>query len=74
MPGLARLPPSSGKPREVVRNTRTRASRLVDPPAAGTGAVMRQEAVHRYAAEAGFARVERLAIDNEFWRFYRLLP
>jgi hypothetical protein len=36
--------------------------------------VRRQEAVHRYAAEAGFARVERLAIDNEFWRFYRLLP
>jgi hypothetical protein len=38
------------------------------------GAVMRQETVHRYAAEAGFARVETLAIDNEFWRFYRLLP
>jgi SAM-dependent methyltransferase len=46
----------------------------VDPPAVGTGAVMRAPTVRRYAATAGFRRVETLAIDNEFWRFYRLVP
>jgi SAM-dependent methyltransferase len=47
---------------------------LTDPPAAGTGAVMRSETVRRYATEAGFERTETLPIDNEFWRFYRLHP
>jgi SAM-dependent methyltransferase len=45
---------------------------LTDPPAAGTGAVMRTDTVRRYAAEAGLADVEILPIENEFWRFYRL--
>jgi 2-polyprenyl-3-methyl-5-hydroxy-6-metoxy-1,4-benzoquinol methylase len=45
---------------------------LVDAPAAGTGAVMREATVRRYAAEAGFASVEVLPIENDFWRFYRL--
>jgi hypothetical protein len=45
---------------------------LTDPPAAGTGAVMRADTVRRYAAEAGLAEVEILPIENEFWRFYRL--
>jgi hypothetical protein len=47
---------------------------LTDPPAAGTGAVMRADTVRRYAAEAGLAEVEILPIENEFWRFYRLRP
>jgi ubiquinone/menaquinone biosynthesis C-methylase UbiE len=47
---------------------------LVDPPAAGTGAVMRESTVRRYAAEAGFSEVETLGIENDFWRFYRLRP
>jgi hypothetical protein len=46
---------------------------LTDPPAAGTGAVRRADTVRRYAAEAGLAEVEILPIENEFWRFYRLL-
>jgi SAM-dependent methyltransferase len=45
---------------------------LTDPPAAGTGAVMRADTVRRYAAEAGFADIEILPIENEFWRFYRV--
>jgi hypothetical protein len=41
---------------------------------AGTGTVMRPETVRRYAAEAGFARVEILPIEDKFWRFYLLTP
>lgn len=41
---------------------------------AGTGTVMRPDTVRRYAAEAGFARVEILPIEDKFWRFYLLAP
>jgi SAM-dependent methyltransferase len=44
----------------------------VGMPGAGTGAVMRVDTVRSYAREAGFADVEVLPIDNDFWRFYRL--
>jgi hypothetical protein len=46
----------------------------VDPPALGTGTVMRPETLRRYATEAGFSGVEILPIEHDFWRFYRLLP
>lgn len=42
--------------------------------AAGTGAIMRAETVRRYGLEAGFSEVEILPIENDFWRFYRLVP
>jgi 2-polyprenyl-3-methyl-5-hydroxy-6-metoxy-1,4-benzoquinol methylase len=42
----------------------------VDP--AGTGTVMRESTVRRYAQDAGFAEFEVLPIENDFWRFYRL--
>ena len=45
---------------------------LTDPPAAGTGAVMRADTVRRYAGEAGLGSVEILPIENDFWRFYRM--
>jgi len=41
---------------------------------AATGTVMRPDTLHRYAEEAGFADVDVLDIENEFWRFYRLRP
>ena len=41
---------------------------------AGTGTVMRPDTVRRYAAEAGFAGVEILPIEDKFWRFYLLTP
>ncbi len=44
----------------------------VDPPALGTGTVMRPETLRRYAKEAGFSGVEILPIAHDFWRFYRL--
>ena len=44
----------------------------VDPPALGTGTVMRPETLRRYARDAGFSGVEILPIEHDFWRFYRL--
>jgi ubiquinone/menaquinone biosynthesis C-methylase UbiE len=41
---------------------------------AATGTVMRPATLREYAQVAGFARVETLPIDNDFWRFYRLDP
>jgi SAM-dependent methyltransferase len=46
---------------------------MVDPPAVGTGTVMRTSTLRGYALEAGFRDVEVLPIDNFFFRFYRLL-
>jgi 2-polyprenyl-3-methyl-5-hydroxy-6-metoxy-1,4-benzoquinol methylase len=46
---------------------------LADAPSVGTGAVMRVATLRAYAAEAGFRGVEILPIENDFWRFYRLL-
>jgi SAM-dependent methyltransferase len=45
---------------------------MVGEGAAGTGTVMRAGTVERYARDAGFAGVERLGIDNDFWQFYLL--
>jgi SAM-dependent methyltransferase len=47
---------------------------LADEPSVGTGTVMRQQTLQRYAEEAGYRDVEVLPIENDLWRFYRLLP
>jgi methyltransferase family protein/winged helix-turn-helix protein len=47
---------------------------MVGSDPAGTGTVMRAGTVRRYAEQAGFSDVEVLPVDNEFYRFYRLLP
>jgi 2-polyprenyl-3-methyl-5-hydroxy-6-metoxy-1,4-benzoquinol methylase len=47
---------------------------LADEPSVGTGTVMRPATLRRYAVEAGFRNVEVLPIENDFWRFYRLVP
>ena len=46
---------------------------LADAPSVGTGTVMRPGTLRGYAAEAGFRAVEVLPIENDFWRFYRLV-
>jgi hypothetical protein len=46
---------------------------MADPQTAATGAVMRPPVLHHYALQAGFAEVEILPIDTDYWRFYRLL-
>jgi hypothetical protein len=45
---------------------------LSHEPSAGTGTVMRPETLRRYAVEAGFSGIEVVAIDHDFFRFYRL--
>jgi SAM-dependent methyltransferase len=49
-------------------------TQLVERPTAATGTVMRADAVRAHAAAAGFARVEVLAVENDFFRLYRLYP
>jgi SAM-dependent methyltransferase len=46
---------------------------MAAPPAAGTGTLMRTPTLRRYAQAAGFADAEVLPIENDFWRFYRLV-
>lgn len=46
---------------------------MTSPPAAGIGTIMRASTFRHYADAAGFAEVEVLPIDNDFWRFYRLV-
>jgi SAM-dependent methyltransferase len=45
---------------------------LAEDPVEANGTVLRAGTVRRWAAEAGFGRVEELPIDFPFWRFYRL--
>ena len=47
-------------------------AQLVEEPSAATGTVMRADAVRDYAAAAGFASVEVLPVENQFFRLYRL--
>ncbi len=44
-----------------------------DQPSAATGTVMRPAILRDYAHEAGFTNVEVLPIEDDFWRFYRLV-
>ena len=47
---------------------------LAEEPSAGTGTVMRPSTLRGYALDAGFADVEILPIEQEVFRFYRLIP
>jgi 2-polyprenyl-3-methyl-5-hydroxy-6-metoxy-1,4-benzoquinol methylase len=46
---------------------------MAEQPSAATGTVMRPDTLRDYARQAGFAGVEVLPIDDDFWRFYRLV-
>ena len=43
------------------------------PGSAATGTVMRPDTLRKYAQEAGFSDLETLPIENDQWRFYRLI-
>jgi len=45
---------------------------LAEDPVEATGTVLRAPTLAGWAAAAGFAVVDVVAIDNLFWRFYRL--
>jgi SAM-dependent methyltransferase len=47
---------------------------MLHEDSAGTGAAIRSDTVRAYAAAAGFTGVDELAIEHDFWRFYRLVP
>jgi 2-polyprenyl-3-methyl-5-hydroxy-6-metoxy-1,4-benzoquinol methylase len=46
---------------------------MAEQPSAGTGTVMRPGTLRRYANEASFSGIEILPIENDMWRFYRLV-
>jgi 2-polyprenyl-3-methyl-5-hydroxy-6-metoxy-1,4-benzoquinol methylase len=46
---------------------------MVDSPSAATGTVMRPARLRSYARAAGFADIEILPVENDSWRFYRLV-
>ena len=47
---------------------------MEEQPSAATGTAMRPDTLRGYALDAGFRDMEILPIENDFWRFYRLLP
>lgn len=47
-------------------------SGMSEPNSAATGTVMRETTLRDYATQAGFAGVEVLPVDNDFFRLYRL--
>ena len=47
---------------------------MEEQPSAATGTVMRADTLRGYAREAGFATVDVLPIEHDFWRFYHLRP
>jgi hypothetical protein len=45
---------------------------MVEQPSVATGTVMRPSTFIGFAEAAGFASVDILPIENDFFRFYRL--
>ena len=45
---------------------------MVEQPSAETGTVIRESTMRRYAEEAGFASVDVLPVEHDYFRFYRL--
>ncbi|MEJ7837894.1 MAG: methyltransferase domain-containing protein [Thermomicrobiales bacterium] len=45
---------------------------MAEQPSVGTGTVIRESTMRRYAEEAGFRATEVLPIEYDFFRFYRL--
>ena len=46
---------------------------MAESPSAATGTVMRPGRLREYAREAGFSDIEILPVENDSWRFYRLI-
>jgi 2-polyprenyl-3-methyl-5-hydroxy-6-metoxy-1,4-benzoquinol methylase len=49
-------------------------SAMGDPETAATGAALRPATLAGYATAAGFGHTEALGVEDEDWRFYRLVP
>jgi hypothetical protein len=46
---------------------------LADEPSVGADTIMRQRTLWHYADKAGYDGVEAMPIENDLWRFYRLV-
>jgi 2-polyprenyl-3-methyl-5-hydroxy-6-metoxy-1,4-benzoquinol methylase len=49
-------------------------TQMVEQPSAALGTALRADTVSRLASEAGFTGVDVLAVENDFFRLYRLDP
>ena len=49
-------------------------TQMVEDPSAALGTVIRSSRVRELAAEAGFAAIDVLPVENDFFRLYRLHP
>jgi hypothetical protein len=49
-------------------------TQLTEQPSAALGTALRAHTVRALAHEAGFAGVEVLPVENDFFRLYRLRP
>jgi SAM-dependent methyltransferase len=49
-------------------------AQLAEQPSAALGTALRADTVRGLAADAGFTRVDVLAVENDFFRLYRLNP
>jgi SAM-dependent methyltransferase len=49
-------------------------TQLAEQPSAALGTALRPDTVRQLATRAGYARVEVLAVENDFFRLYRLDP
>lgn len=47
---------------------------MTERPSAATGTVMRADRLREYARNAGYTSVKVLPIENEFFRFYQVIP
>ncbi|MDQ3963887.1 MAG: class I SAM-dependent methyltransferase [Actinomycetota bacterium] len=47
---------------------------LAEQPSEAIGTVIRASTMESLATRAGFSKVEIAPIENDFWRFYRLVP
>jgi 2-polyprenyl-3-methyl-5-hydroxy-6-metoxy-1,4-benzoquinol methylase len=47
---------------------------LAEQPSAALGTVLRADTMRELAREAGFAAIEVLPVENDFFRFYRVIP
>ena len=47
---------------------------MIGEAAAGTGTLCGRAPSRQYAAAAGFSNVDVPPIDNDFYRYYRLMP
>ena len=46
---------------------------MAHQPSEGTGTVMRPDTLRGYAVRAGFAGIDVLDVQDDFFRFYRLV-